>query len=527
LNSIFSFLGRLFQRYSVSQRIIMVIIFVGISSSVISLVIWANRPEYDLLFSDLDPAAAGEIISELRNLKVPYRLENRGRTIYVPTDQVSEMRLQLAQKGYGEESIKGYEIFDDSKIGMTTFMQELNNRRALEGELTKTINQFPEVRNSRVHLVLPENKLFETEQKGSASVVVHLQPGKRLSQKQVDGIASLVSNSVKGIEPSGVVIVDSEGNLISNNQAEDEVLGTAGNQWDLRHREEQKLQNKVSDIVESIVGPQNAVVQVAVDMNFEKIERTLEIPDPNTVVVVSEESHIETSTNRDTINNSNQNRKQENTITNYEIGQTREHYIGNSGTIKKISIAVLLNGKYIKSTDSQGQEIKKYVPRSSKEINQIAALVKSAIGFDESRGDIVEVQNIELNSSAFEEDTQYFVKNEKQQFIQNLINKGIIGLAILIAFIVVRSLFKNVSKNVQLVPLPVTQRAISAGTNTPQQLGPEEELSEDMYIKKLSPEAKAKIKAKDKMTTEVVDYVKGSPEDAAKLIRSWLTQPSS
>ena len=177
--------------------------------------------------------------------------------------------------------------------------------------------------------------------------------------------------------------------------------------------------------------------------------------------------------------------------------------------------------------DNQGQEIKKYEPRSSKEINQIAALVKSAIGFDESRGDIIEVQNIELNSSSFEEDTQYFVKNEKQQFIQNLINKGIMGLAILIAFMVVRSLFKNVSRNVQLTPLPVTHRAIAAGANAPQQLGPEEELSEDMYIKRLSPEAKAKLKAKDKMTTEVVDYVKGSPEDATKLIRSWLTQPSS
>jgi flagellar M-ring protein FliF len=527
VNSFLSSLGQLFQRYTVSQRIIIIIVMLGILSSVISLVMWANRPEYDILFSDIEPATAGEIISELRAAKVPYKLEDRGRTIYIPVEQVSEMRLQLAEKGYGTETVKGYEIFDDSKVGMTTFMQELNARRALEGELTKTINQFPEVRNSRVHLVLPENKLFESDQRGSASVVVHLVSGKRLDMNQVDGIAALVSNSVKGIEPEDVSIVDSDGKLISVSKSDDQVMGMAGSQWELRSREEQKLQSKVTDIVESIVGKENAVVKVAIEMNFEKIERTSEIPDPNTVVVVSEETHTETVNDRDTANTTGENRKQENTITNYEIGQLREHYINNSGFIEKISVAVLLNGKYVKTTDNQGNELQKYVPRSSKEINQISALIRSAVGYDEERGDVVEVQNIELSALSFAEDSEYFVKAERQNFMQNLIRNGLIGIGILVCFLVVRSMFKSAGKRMQLAPIPMQSRALNAkSAPVPESVEQEVDLPEEMYVKKLSPEAKAKLKAKDKMTSEVVDYVKGSPEDAAKLIRSWLTQPS-
>ncbi len=528
MNNFLSSLSQLFQKYSMSQRIVIIIVLLGILSSVISLIVWANRPEYDILYSDIEPAAAGEIISELRAAKVPYKLENRGRTIYVPVEEVSEMRLQLAEKGYGAETVKGYEIFDDSKIGMTTFMQELNARRALEGELIKTINQFPEVRNSRVHLVLPENKLFESDQRGSASVVLYLLPGKRLDSKQIDGIAALVSNSVKGIESDDVVIVDSEGKLISISKTADEVLGIAGNQWELRHREELKLQNKVTDIVESIVGKQNAVVRVAVEMNFEKIERTSEIPDPNTVVVVSEETRTETFRDIDSVTSTGQDRKQENTITNYEIGQTKEHYINNSGMIEKISVAVLLNGKYVKSTDSEGKEQKTYVPRPSKEINQIAALIRSAIGFNETRGDVVEVQNIELSPLSVEDDFEYFAKADRQTFLQSLFKNGLIGMAVLISFLIVRSMFKSAGKNMQLAPIPV-QTTKSLNTAPPSQgyLESEKDLPEEMYVKKLSPEAKARLKAKDKMTTEVVDYVNSSPEDAVKLIRSWLTQPSS
>lgn len=527
MNGIIAFFSRVLARYTLMQRVMIIIIFLGIISSIISLVIWAGRPEYQVLFSNLPANNASQVVAELQSKKVPYKLENGGQTILVPAAKVAELRLSFAEFGYGVESVKGYELIDDSKIGMTTFMQELNMKRALEGELMKTINQFSEVRNCRVHLVLPENRLFEAQQSGSASVVVHLEPGRTLNERQVKGIASLVSNSVKGIKPESVVIVDSEGNLLSSSLQENQELGAAGTQWDLKTREENRLQQKVREIVESIVGPNNAVVKVSLDMNFEQLERTLDVPDPDNVVVLSEEIHTESSNDADTSAGNRANRQRQNTITNYEVGRRVERYVGNTGTIKRLSVAVLVNGYYHEQTTTEGKKEYQYTPRSARELDQIAALVKSAVGFDEQRGDNVEVQNIQLSSHNYADDKQYFEKVEQQQFRQNLINRGLIGLSLLAAFLVIRSLFKSMGKMVQVssVDMPGRSAIIAAEGATPLAAVPEKEIPEDFYMTKLSPEAKAKLKAKDRMTTEVVTYAQQNPEDAAKLIRAWLTQP--
>ncbi|MCK5519894.1 MAG: flagellar M-ring protein FliF, partial [Candidatus Marinimicrobia bacterium] len=354
MNSIFVQLGRVLGRYSIGQRIIIISVILGVFSAAISMVFWANRPEYDIMYTDLEPSNASVIVSELRGMKVPFKLENNGRNIYVPHKQVAELRLRFSELGYANEMVAGYEIFDDSKIGMTTFMQNLNMRRALEGELVKTINQFPEIRNSRIHLVMPEDKLFEKDRKGSASVVLYLRAGRAITMDQIDGISALVANSVKGIDGDNVVIIDSEGNLLSNAVDDTNMMGAAGTQSDLRYREELKIQKKVTDIVENIVGHQNTVVRVSIEMNFEQVERNSETPDPESVVVVSEETRTETTTNRDSLNNSNEERQNENTITNYEIGTIQEHYIGNTATIDKLSVAVLINGRKKTVTDADG-----------------------------------------------------------------------------------------------------------------------------------------------------------------------------
>jgi len=530
LNRLFSLLAKMLERYTFTQRLIIIIIFIGIISSIISLVIWAGRPEYQILFSNLPPANASQVVTELQSKKIPYKLENSGQTILVPANKVAELRLHFAELGYGAESVKGYEIIDDSKIGMTTFMQELNMKRALEGELMKTINQFSEIRNCRVHLVLPENRLFEQNQQGSASVVVYLEPGKTLSDRQVRGIASLVSNSIKGVKPENVVVVDSDGNLLSSNLQEEEALGSAGTQWDLKTREESRLQQKVRDIVENVVGPNNAVVKVALEMNFEQVERTTEIPVLDNVVVLSEEVHTEHSNDADSTTGARTNRKRENAITNYDVGHLREHYIGNTGTIKRLSVAVLVNGYYNSRKTPDGKEELQYQPRSNKELDQIASLVKSAVGFDEKRGDQVEVQNIQLSTSNYTSDRQYFEQAEKQQFWGDLINRGLIGLGLLAAFLILRSLYRSMGKVLPTaIPLPVKIAGTLESTTPAGELtytgDSQAEIPEDMYMTKLSPEAKAKLKAKDRMTTEVMNYAKENPEDAAKLIRSWLTQP--
>jgi len=527
MNRLWLALNQMFRNYSLGQRIMIVVVLLGVVSSLVSLLLWANRPDYDVLYSNLDLQEAGRVVEGLQSLKVDYRLENGGRTILVPSNQVAELRVKLADKGVGTQRIEGYEIFDNQKLGMTTFMQRVNLRRALEGELERTINQFPAVLNCRVHLVIPEKKLFADESRGSASVVLELKPGYALSQDRVQGIAALVANSVEEIEPEDVVIVDTNGRLLSRGETAGGFTVEASKDWELRHQVEERLEQKVDDLLDHVVGPGNAVVRVAVELNFEKIERTRELYDPDNVVVVSEERHSSQAVGpADTAGTTPQKQITENVVTNYELNKTIEHYLNDAGEIKRLSVAVLVNGKHIRQKASDGQEVEKYVPLSSQELDRLASLVKSAVGYDETRGDIVEVQNMPFDKSQLEADKVYFKEARKQAMWAAILEKGTTVFGILLAFLLLRGLLKGGIK--ALSEMPVTQPAPSlpSGEHGTALESGEKEITEmeEKFIAKLSPEAQAKLKAKDRMTTEVVNYAKDRPEEAAKLIRSWLTQ---
>lgn len=508
----------LFSRFSLVQRLVIIVVFIGMLSAIISLVIWANRPEYALLYADLEPSAASKIVSDLRSMKITYKLDHSGQKISVPAKDVSELRLKFTESGYVGNSIAGYEVFDDAKIGMTSFMQQLNMRRALEGELIKTINQFPGVKNSRVHFVLPEGKLFKEDEKGTASVVLYLKKGMYISEDQVKGIVALVSNSVKGIDPENVVVVDTEGKLLSETQENEASLGSARSQWDLQKSIEYNLQKKVLRIVEGIVGNRNAVVEVSADLDFEKIERTVEAFDPDNVVVVSEERHSETSSGEDPSRFNS-----EDVITNFELNKTVEHFISSAGTVKKVSVAVLINEKVEPFTNESGEEVGKHVPRSSEELQQIARLVQSAVGYNEDRGDVVEVKNMKFDKSDTQVDKEYFAQAEKREMIMAGISKSLIGIGILIAFFIVRRLLENTGTT--RLQLQSSNGMGAINSNNIQVLSEdsgEDDLPLDNYMRKLSPEARAKIKAKDVMTEKVISYAKDKPEETAKLLRHWL-----
>lgn len=528
MNKFLEQIGRFLQGYSLGQRLVLIFSFIGLLSAIIALVLWANRPEFGVLYSNLDPTNASKIVTDLRNEKIKYQLRDGGTTIYVPRENLSELKLRFMEAGYAGDIIKGYEIFDDSKIGMTSFMQKLNMRRALEGELMRTINQFPEILQSRVHLVLPEGKLFEDEESGSASVVLYLERGAFLNSKQVKGITALVANSVDKISAENVVVVNSEGNLLTDNQGKSGVLGNVGSQYDLQAALENELQNKVTDILNGIVGIQNSVVEVAVELNFEQIERTIEEYDPENVSVLSEESHNESSKGRDSVEYS-----KENKVTNYELNKTIERYISNTGGLKRLTVAVLVNGGYRSEQNEDGVENKIYIPRTARELEQIAALVKNAVGYDDSRGDRIEVQNLEFEKVQNDTDLAYFATMNKQQMYEKIILRSLAGLGLLIAFFLARQLMKGASN---VLSASGQQQVSLPGSVSPQLANQPEappsmiqapnlpDISEDIYMNKLSPEARAKLKAHDKMMTEVVDHAKTNPADASRLIRSWLTE---
>ncbi len=573
MENFFSQIASMFNRYTMAQKAVMITLSIGMVSAIIALVIWANRPEYELLYADIDPATASKMVSDLKSSKVKYRLENGGKTILVPTESVSEWRLKFTEQGYVGDMISGYEIFDDTEIGMTTFKQKLNMRRALEGELTRTINQFPGVLNCRVHLALPEEKLFEKEKHGKASVVLYLTPGVIMDGDQVKGISALVANSVDGIEADAVVVVDSEGKLLSDNKGEETILGSTGNQWDLKNSVESRLQLKVQDILDGVLGYENSIAKVSVDLNFEKIERTTEAFDPEKVVILSEERQSESSLGQDSAQYS-----KENVLTNYELNKTVEHYVSPSGDISRISVAVLVNGTYTEEEDEEGDIQKIYQSRSEEELNQISDLVKSAVGYIEKRGDVIEVENIRFDRSSFDEDMEYFEKAETRALWASVINKGLLLVSVLVALFVMRTLFKKTGTEPEMLALlgeeePALEglsegeeelEKLEAGEGDEEEIDTEEkekvdkleeyisknkikptdalkgwfsnylkdstgeevedEIDEDIFIKKLSPEARARLKAKDKMTTAVIDFAKDKPKNASKLIHTWINK---
>jgi len=571
MENFFNQIASMFNRYTTAQKAVMITLSIGMVSAIIALVVWANRPEYELLYADIDPSTASKMVSDLKSEKVRYRLENGGKTILIPTESVSEWRLKFTEQGYVGDMISGYEIFDNSEIGMTTFKQKLNMRRALEGELTRTINQFPGVMNSRVHLALPQEKLFEKETHGKASVVLYLVPGVIIEQEQVKGISALIANSVDGINADAVVVVDSDGKLLSDSKGEQTVMGSTGNQWDLKNSVESRLQTKIQDILDGVLGYQNSIAKVSVNLNFEKIERTTEAFDPDKVVILSEERQTESSFGQDSAQYA-----KENVLTNYELNKTVEHYVSPTGGISRVTVAVLVDGTYVEEEDEQGEIQKVYQSRSDIELNQISDLVKSAVGYMEERGDLVEVENIQFDRRAFDEDMEYFEKAETRALWASVINKGLLLVSVLVALFVMKTLFKTSDETPDVLSLPGEDapaleglpegdeelEMLEAGESEEELSEDEEsfedleeyfkannieptdslknwfskfikkstgeevddEIDEDIFIKKLSPEARAILKAKDKMTTAIIDFAKEAPVNASKLIHTWMNK---
>jgi len=530
MNQILGQLTQFFLRFSVKQRIVMSAVLIAFLSVVLVIFLWANRTEYELLYGHLDPDAAGSIVSDLRSNKIPYRLENGGTTIMAPRDKISELRLRYVQNGYIKDSVTGYELFEKNNLGMTTFMQKLNFKRALEGELMRTINQFPEVRQSRVHLVIPQDRLFEGKKEGSASVVLHLRPGTNMNQNQIKGIAALVANSVDGIEPKDVVVMDDTGTILLDSPGEENpALGEVGSQFELQNKVESQLQKKVKAIVAGIVGNNNTVVRVSAELNFDRLERTKEEVDPENAAIVSQEKYSESSKN----NVDTSNYKIQKVTSNYAFSKTHETYVANSGDIKRLTVAVLVNGRFTKKKDKNGKDQFVYQPRNEDELNQIAALVKSAVGYSEERGDVVEVKNMKFADTQITKDQEFFSDTIRFDMWGKLISYGLLAIGLLLAFFLLKGMLKTSVAQLALpgISLAGQENTLLAGGEGAKASLPEakkqeqeEEIPEDFYMKKLSPEARAKMKAHDRMTSEVIKFAEENPENATKLLRSWITQ---
>jgi flagellar M-ring protein FliF len=374
-------------------------------------------PSYGLLYGELDLRDSGQIVQKLDAMNVPYQLRGDGAQILVPTDQVARLRVAMAETGLPHGGSVGYEIFDKSEaLGSSNFVQNVNHLRALEGELARTIGSIGSVQGARVHLVLPKRELFSRErQEPSASIVLKTRGGDRLAKTQVAAIQHLVAAAVPGLRPSRISIVDSEGNLLARGTDDSNGPGGggSGNAEEMQISTETRLSRSVEDMLERSLGPGKVRAEVHAEIDFDRVTTNSESYDPSGQVVRSTQTTTdqsdssdsgeqpvtvannlpETQANKSASGGRSKNGHNEET-TNYEISKTVKSHVREGGSIKRLSVAVLVDGLYAVAANGT----RTYQPRPAEELKQLTTLVRGAVGFDEKRGDTVEVVNLRFNT---------------------------------------------------------------------------------------------------------------------------------
>jgi flagellar M-ring protein FliF len=406
---------RILGNLSPGQRLIVGGTVVAVLVAVVVGVVMVSRAGYSVLYSGLAPEEAGKVLEKLEQRNISYRLGAGGGTIMVPTGKVHSARIELASDGLPRSGTVGFEIFDKTVFGMTEFLQKVNYRRALEGELSQTIMQMQEVEGVRVHIVVPENALFkEDQQPATASVVLRNNPARALSQRNIEGIAYLVASSVEGLEPDRVTIIDSRGTLLSRGFPDGG--GHASDGLELKQNVESYLEDKAQTLLDGVLGPGTSVVRISAILNMERIERSVETYDPETAVIRSEE-RIETA------GGDGQSRS-ETSVTNYEFDRSVESIAGEVGNIERLTVAVMVDGRYETSTGANGEATQTFVPRNDEELAKLAGIVKSAVGFDPKREDALEIASIAFDRSFLEEQEIGMEKVLRMQFYMSLARKG-------------------------------------------------------------------------------------------------------
>jgi flagellar M-ring protein FliF len=368
-----------------------------------------------LLYSDLDMADSGEIAAQLEAMEVPYEVGGDGTNILVPAEEVDRLRLAMAQQGLPTGGSLGYEIFDQQDgFGTTNFIQNINRLRALEGELARTIATIDQVRQARVHLVLPERELFSREtREPTASVFLRLDR-RGVGSEQILAIQHLVSAAVPQLEPDNISIVDDHGNLLAQGPGADDTQMGLANAEQARRDYERRLREQIEAMLSRSLGAGRVLVQVAADMDFDRVTVNSETYDPESQVPRSTQFVEETSTSSEgdgldpvtvagnlpeaedlgAVGGAETGSRNETSVvretTNYEISRTTESRVREGGVVRRLSVAVMVDGGYEPGADGEMA----YVPRSQEEMDRIAALVRTAAGFDAGRGDTVEVVNM-------------------------------------------------------------------------------------------------------------------------------------
>lgn len=473
------------------------------------IMLWTERVDYQVLYSNLSQEDAGQVIAKLKEMKVSYKVE--GNVIYVPSNKVYELRLELAAQGIPTGGGVGFEIFDKTQIGVTEFVQRLNYVRAIQGELTRTIRQLSEVDQARVHIAIPEKTIFtEKEDKPTASVVLKLKPGRVLNQGQIGGIVHLVSSSVEGMQPQNVTVIDNMGNLLSKPvDTTDEIVDSK--KLEYQKSVDRDYEGRLQSMLEGIIGKGKAIVRVATKIDFTRVERTEEKFDPDTIAVRNEQRTQEKSVGATqggipgvlsnqpgqqpatTAGSPSTSQKQSENI-NYEVSRSVSKIIQPRGEVKSISVAVLVDGTYKKE---KGQKV--YVPRTEDDMKKYKEIIMAAMGYNKERGDQVIVENVPFEV-AIEE-----LPPEKIDFVRLALSLlkyiiPLIAIVLLILFVI--------KPIIETLKVPVIKKV------------PEEAVAPAAP----PPIPSAEIAPEEVMREEVAEIIKKEPRRAAMILKEWLSE---
>jgi flagellar M-ring protein FliF len=463
----------IWKQLGLNQRISIVLATAVVFIGLCTVALWSSRPDFALLYGKLDDGEASKIIAALDEAKVPYQV--RGGSIYVPSDKVYQVRMQMAGKGIPRGEGVGFEIFDKANFGISDFVQRANYTRAVQGELARTIGQLDQVESARVMIVMPENRLvIDNGRKPTASVFVRVRGNAQLPAAAVNSIRFLVANSVEGLQVNNVSVVDNLGNVLSENEESDSLAGLSNNQLTARRNFEQYLTKKAQGMLEQVLGAGQAVVRVSADLNWDTTTRKEVKFDPDSQVATSTTINDE---NTETANTSGggppgatanssetnsvavvpvQRSKTTKKVTNsqYEINKMTSEVVQAAGGIKRLSAAVFVAQRF----EGKGAE-RKAVPRTQEEKDKLSNIVRSALGLEEpsdaTRKDVV-LEEMPFNDQPAVELTQQLDRQEKRQLWFDMAQKAIYpALAIGVLFLFWR-LWQKTTKDEIPIAIPAT-----------------------------------------------------------------------
>ncbi|MBN9306784.1 MULTISPECIES: flagellar basal-body MS-ring/collar protein FliF [unclassified Devosia] len=547
---------QLFNRLGLQRIAAMAVVAVLMLGFFAFLIMRASTPQMAPLYTGLSFEDSSAIVGELQKQNIPNEIRGDGDTILVPRDQITSIRMQLAENGLPKKGQVGYEIFDQQNtLGATSFVQNINNVRALEGELARTISSLARIKSTRVHLVLPERALFSRDKKDpTASIVVSVRG--QLSNEEIRAIQHLVASAVEGLTPNRVTIADDTGNLLAAGVGDgDDSTVLAGEADERKTGLENRLRTSIEGLLANIVGDGRARVEVSADLDMTRVTKTAQTFDPNGQVVRSTQTESVANNSTDASNNSGQvsastqlpgansnassaaagTSEQGSTdkeTTNYEISNVSQTEMTDPGAIKRLSVAVLVDGTY--TTDPQGNS--KYTPRDQAVLDQIKSLVQSAIGFDDKRGDQITVANLQ-----FAQGPTPTVQGTSGPGLFDFTRDDLINgaemlvtliIALALVFFVMRPLLKRVlSPETQPLALPISAEVgapAPAVPGAPATMVPASELVRDdaaspPMIPGWMKDAKTQGAAQAQTLKTVGSLVQDNPKQAALIVRDWLS----